>query len=399
MDILFLVLIILFFSFLLGKLLTLIKLPKFLGPLLLGLVFSYFFSSNLTQSNLETLETLGTLGIIMFLFYIGLELNLKSLVKDKKETFLEGFLGFIFTLFLGFTFSYFILELPFIASLVIGVILSITAEGVAVMTLTQNFCLKTKLGRKVVGAGVIDGLVGILFLTFLSIFSFGGISLKSLTPIFIGLILFTLGFYFLKILTKFIDNIFVNKDLIRSYDLFTYSLIFLLFFAVLLDSFGFDFTIGALLGGIFLNFALHQKGHLGIEEEKRIDIDIKNLSLGFLSYFFYFGIGFLIDFDLLFSNYLWSISFALIVLSMKIFSALTIKYFLKEKFSESILIGLALSSKGGIELIILEIARRGELISVEVFSSLVLTSLILMIFVPIFFHYINKFKETLPKTY
>lgn len=398
MDILLLVLVILLSSFLLGKLFSLMKLPKVLGPMLVGVFFSFFFRSSLNQNNLEVLEILGTLGIIMFLFYIGLELNLKSFKREKKETFLIGFLGFFLTFIIGFSFSYVYLNFELIASLVIGVILSITAEGVAVMLLTQNDLINTKIGRNVIGAGVVDGLFGILFLAFLSILAVNSTDLISFLPFILGVFIFIFGFYFLKFLTSFVDKIFVNKNLIKSYDLFTYSLIFLLFFAVLSESFGFDFTIGALIAGIFLNFALHQKGHLGDIEEKRIDTDIRNLSLGFLSYFFYFGIGFMIDFNYIFENYWWGIGFALIVFIVKVFSSFLSSYFLSHDVNDSILIGTALASKGGIELIILEIARRAELISLEIFSALVLTSLILLIFIPIIFHFfVYFFKKNFPK--
>lgn len=395
MDVLFLVLIILFFSFFLSKIFSLMKLPRVLGPLFLGLVFSYFFSSYLTSNNLEVLEILGTLGIIMFLFYIGLELDIKSLIKEKKETFFIGFFGFFLTFFIGFTFSYFFLNFNLISSLVIGVILTITAQGVVSTLLSQNNLTNSKIGRSVLGAGVIDGLFGILFLTFLTFLSINSFNFISFLPLIIGVFSFILGFYFLKFLTRFVDSIFINRKLIKSYDLFTYSLIFLLFFAVISESFGFDFTLGAIIAGIFLNFALHQKGHLGDIEEKRIDSDIRNLSLGFLSYFFYFGIGFMISFNYIFENYFWAIGFAIIILFSKIFSSFFSNYILNQNFSSnSILIGTALSSKGGIELIILEIARRNNLISLEIFSALVLTSLILLILSPITFNLTKNLIKT-----
>jgi len=261
------------------------------------------------------------------------------------------------------------------------------------MLLQENCLLNGKAGKIIIGAGVIDDLFGIFFLTLISIIATSTASFKSFIPLIFGIIIFLTGFYFLKYLAKFIDEIFVHKNLLNSYDLFTYSLIFLLLFATFAENFGLDFSIGAIFAGLLLNFSLYQKGHLGIEEEKRIDTTIKSLSMGFLSYFFFFNIGFNIDFSALFSHISWSIYFALIALTMKIFSSLLSSYIAKDSFKNGLIIGVGMSSKGGIELVILAIAHKSGLITTEIFSSIVFMSLILIILSPIFFNFLIKSKS------
>jgi len=330
----------------------------------------------------------------MFLFYIGLELDLKSIKKQRTETILVGVLGFILTFITALIFTYYILNLTFIVSIVIASVLSITAEGIAVMLLQENRLLHCKSGKIIVGAGLIDDLFGIFSLTLISIMATSAVGLISFIPLIIGMIVFTSGFYCLKYLSKFIDDIFVHKNLLNSHDLFTYSILFLLFFATFADKFGLDFSVGAILAGFLLNFSLYQKGHLGIQEEKRIDANIKSISLGFLSYFFFFSVGFSLDFSVLFEHIYWGLSFAAIAFLMKIISSVMATQISHDKLYPGLLIGLGMASKGGMDLVILEIARKSGLISPEIYSSLVFASFILIILSPLSFNFIAK-KKTL----
>jgi Kef-type K+ transport system membrane component KefB len=393
MEILGLILIILSSCFFASKLFSLLKLPKVLGPISVGLFCSYFLKSYITPADTDVLEILSTLGIVMFLFYIGLELDLKSIQKQKKETILVGVLGFILSFIVGFIFTYFILKLSALVSIVIASVLSITAEGVAVMLLQENRILNGRVGKVIVGAGLIDDLFGIFALTLISIMVSSTMGLISFIPMALGIIIFTTGFYCLKRLSKLIDYIFVHKSLLNSYDLFTYSIIFLLFFATFADKFGLDFSIGAIIAGFLLNFSLYQKGKLGRDEEKRIDSNIKSLSLGFLSYFFFFSVGFAMDFTVLFEHISWGIGFAIIAFVMKIISSLIASYITKDTIKDGFLIGLGMASKGGMELVILEIARKAGLISTEIFSAILFMSFILIIVSPVSFNLLIREKQ------
>jgi Kef-type K+ transport system membrane component KefB len=393
MEFLSLLLLILGSCFFASKLFASIKIPKVLGPITVGLFFSYFLKDLVSQSNLEILDILSTLGIIMFLFYIGLELDLKLINKQKKETILEGILGYILPFIVGFLFAYFILDFSAIVSLVVGSVLSITAEGVSVMLLQENRLINCRAGRVIVGAGLIDDLFGIFVITLVSVVVSSSSKVLSFVPLMVGVIVFISGFYFLKYLSKFIDDIFVHKKLLNSYDLFTYSILFLLFFATFADKFGLDFSIGAIMAGLLLNFSLYQKGHLGRQEEKRIDSNIKALSLGFLSYFFFFSVGFALDFNLMFEHISWGIYFAIIAVFMKIVSSLIVGYLTKDSIKDSLLIGIGMSSKGGMELVILELTRKSGLISTEIFSAMVFMSFVLIIVSPISFNLLVREKK------
>jgi len=80
MEILFVIFLVLFSSFIVTKLLQKINLPKVLGPILTGILFTIFNFTFSSDINL-TLSSLSEIGAMLILFYIGLELNLKNLKR------------------------------------------------------------------------------------------------------------------------------------------------------------------------------------------------------------------------------------------------------------------------------------------------------------------------------
>lgn len=394
MDVILLIFLIVTLSFFLVKIFDSINLPRVLAPLFVGVVFGYF-KDILNIVHGEVLSSLAHLGIIMLLFYIGLELNIKDTKKQGKQTILVALLGFVFTFTAGFGFSFYFLDLSLLTSFIVASVLSITAEGIVVMLLEESRLLKSKMGEITIGAGIIDDLIGI-FLLAITVFmiGFSEITLLSFIPIIVGVGVFAFGYIYRKNVEKIIDDIFVKKNIINSYDLFTYSLIFLLALAVFTNIIGLDFSIGAIIAGLLLNISLMKKGKIGKLEESRIDAFTKNISFGFLSYFFFFWIGFNFDINSLLNNNMYlGVMFAAIAFSMKYFASLLASFISKDTFYHGSLIGIGMSSKGGVELIIAEIARNSGLISIEIFSALVFMSIILTIISPIAFNWEVKNKR------
>lgn len=391
MEFLEIILIVLFFCFISSKLFHFFRLPKVLGPILVGVFFSHFFKDLISHENLIVLDSLGTLGIVLFLFYIGLELNLEAINKQKRKSLFEGILGFVLTFVIGFTFVHYVLNFDIFVSLISGTIMSIAAEGVAVLLLQENKLINTIPGRIIVGAGVIEDMIAIFFLTLISVVA-SSQGLVSFLPLSLGIITMAISFHFINFIAKYVDKLFLHKNILKSTDLMTYALIFLLIFSTYTNFLGLDFSIGAILAGIFLNYSLSKNDKIGLKEEKKLLNQISSISVGFLSYFFLFNVGFAIDFILIFKHIDWGIYLALIAFLMKIVSSFIVSFCHKESLKNGLLIGVGLSSKGGLELVVLEIARKSGFISNEIFSALALMSFILMVINPLLFNYLVKVK-------
>ncbi len=383
-----LIFLILSVSFLFSRFFIYFNLPKVLSPIFFGIFIGYY-RDYLGLINLDSLEFLSELGIIMLLFYIGLELNLNNVKKQGNQTIFVAVFGFIFTFILGFIFSHMIMSYSIKVSFVIASVLSVTAESIVIVILEQAKLLKSKIGEVIIGAGLLDDIFGLFFLAIISIMVADNYSLISMLPLFLGVLVVFIGYFFIKKISYFIDKVFM-QDSLKLYDIFTISIIFLLFFALFSSLIGLDFSLGAILSGILLNFSLSREGKKGVLEEHQINLFIKNMTFGFLSYFLFFWIGFNIDLTQFLQNPVLGFIFAIIAFNGKFFAGLFSSYITKNNFFTGSLIGVGMTTKGGVELIILEIARKSGLINVQIFSALVLMSLILTIFSPIIFNIIVK---------
>ncbi|MFW6285834.1 MAG: cation:proton antiporter [Nanoarchaeota archaeon] len=392
MDFLLLICIILGFSFVFSKFLEKVNLPRIIAPLMLGILFNYFDIIS-SSEYINILEFLSSFAIMMLLFYIGLELNLKDTKELEKETFFFAMFGFVISFFLGFLTFYFLFNQSFITSFVIGSILSVAGETVLVVILEQNKLLKTKVGEIIIGATLIDNILGLLLIGIISILATSQMfEIMSFLPIIIAIVIFILGVFFLRYIAQFIDYIFINSNF-KVYDVFTCSIIFLFLFAFVSHFLGLDISLGAIMFGLLLNFSLNKVGIVGEDEEHDINRFVKNITFGFLFYFFFFWVGFNFEINMFLSSPMLGIIFILIAFVGKYFSGLISSYFSKDTFSNGSIIGIGMATKGGVELIIAEIARKAGLISIEIFSGIVFMSLVLIFICPIVFSVYLKFKN------
>ena len=384
MELFIIIFVILAASFFFTKIFKKLGIPKILAPMLVGIIFNLSGFSLSTQTVLGISE-IAKIASILILFYIGLELNIKDLKKQSKSTMVLGFSGFLFTFVPSILIGLYVFHFNFVVSFVIASVLSVTAEDLVVVILSDNNKLKSNVGEIIMGAGIIDDLLGIILLAVIPFIAIDNFSYSNLIKTFIGFGIFIIGYFSTKKIVKVIDSIFVKKYLKNSSDLFTYSILFLMGFATFFYFLGFDFAIGGLIAGFLLNFALHKSNKTGILEEHKIDNFVKNITFGFLYFFFFFWIGFNIEFEYLFSNYTLGLILTILAFFGKYLAGLFTAYIGKLGFRTGNSLGLGMSVKGGMDIIIAEIARQNNLISVEIFSAIVFMSLILTVFSSISF--------------
>jgi len=142
----------------------------------------------------ETIAALAELGVIILLFEVGLESDLKEMVEVGPSSLLVAVLGVIAPFFLGWAVSaYFIPGEARLAHIFIGATLCATSVGITARVFKDLGKLATREARIILGAAVIDDVLGLLILAVvagaikaaglggaLSFFDVGLIALKSL---------------------------------------------------------------------------------------------------------------------------------------------------------------------------------------------------------------------------
>ena len=108
------------------------------------------------------------------LFEVGLETDVKRLVRTGMQSIVVAFAGFVLPLLFGFSLAYWVFDLPLLVSLFIGGTLTATSIGITVRVLADLKRQHSKEGQIVLGAAVLDDVMGVVLLALLYEYSIGG---------------------------------------------------------------------------------------------------------------------------------------------------------------------------------------------------------------------------------
>ena len=194
-----------------GELFERLRQPSVLGELfggiLLGNLVILGFNGAEPLKTSQTIAALAELGVIILLFEVGLESDLKEMIEVGWSSLLVAVLGVIAPFFLGWALSaYFIPDEPRLVHIFIGATLCATSVGITARVFKDLGKLATREARIILGAAVIDDVLALLVLAVvagairaagtggvLSILDTGVIALKSIAfligSIVIGLFL------------------------------------------------------------------------------------------------------------------------------------------------------------------------------------------------------------------
>lgn len=161
---------------LLGLLTRKINMPQVVGALLAGLLLGPAVLNVLKETTFihETAE----IGVIVLMFCAGMETDIQELKRSGKASFVIALIGVLVPLTGGFLVAYFfnkpgVIESDasgslFLQNIFIGVILTATSVSITVETLKELGKLKTRSGNAILGAAIIDDILGIIGLTIIT---------------------------------------------------------------------------------------------------------------------------------------------------------------------------------------------------------------------------------------
>jgi Kef-type K+ transport system membrane component KefB len=152
-----------------GEIFERLKTPAVLGELVAGIVLGnlviFGFNSAESLKTNETIAALAEFGVIILLFEVGLESDLKEMAEVGWSSLLVAVLGVIVPFFLGWAVSaYFIPNEPRLAHIFIGATLCATSVGITARVFKDLGKLATREARIILGAAVIDDVLGLLIL-------------------------------------------------------------------------------------------------------------------------------------------------------------------------------------------------------------------------------------------
>ena len=184
---------------LLGLLTRKLRMPQVVGALVAGVILGPAVLNILKETS--NIQQTAELGVIILMFTAGLETNVGELKKAGKASFIIALIGVIVPLVGGYFVAAFLpLEgqtggsTPvFLQNIFIGVILTATSVSISVETLKELGHLNTRAGNAILGAALIDDILGIIALTVISSFA------DSNVNIFVVLLKILLFFVFIAV--------------------------------------------------------------------------------------------------------------------------------------------------------------------------------------------------------
>lgn len=143
-------------------------LPQVVGALLAGLLLGPAMLGVLQENTL--MDQLAELGVIVLMFNAGLETDLGELKKAGRSAFIIALIGVLVPLAGGFALASLFNQgsEAFLQNVFIGVILTATSVSITVETLKEIGKLSTRSGNAILGAAIIDDVLGIVALTIIT---------------------------------------------------------------------------------------------------------------------------------------------------------------------------------------------------------------------------------------
>lgn len=156
-----------------GEIFERLKQPAVLGELFAGIVLGnlvvFGFTTAEPLKTNDTIAALAELGVIILLFEVGLESDLKEMMEVGWSSLLVAVVGVVAPFFLGWSVSsYFLPNEPQLIHVFIGATLCATSVGITARVFKDLGKLATREARIILGAAVIDDVLGLLILAIVS---------------------------------------------------------------------------------------------------------------------------------------------------------------------------------------------------------------------------------------
>lgn len=350
-----------------------LKAPPIIGELCAGILLGPTLF-NWIQPN-EVLRLLAEIGIILLLFEVGLETHIDRLIKAGARAVIVALTGFVLPFLLGFLSSYYLFDLPLLVCLFIGGTLTATSIGITVRILTDMGRHHSREGQIVLGAAVIDDLLGVFLLAVLYEFSISGnINLLNTGKIILYVTLFfVLAPVAAKLLSPVIKHFHNRSDIPGMIPVILVALV--LIFAATAHTFGAPQLLGGFVAGVALSrrFFLPFGATLRVDPEftQKIHEQMKPIIQLFTPIFFVM-VGLSLDLRAIDwgSGFIWVFSLSIAVLAIA--AKLAGPWFIGESPIVRTAIGIAMVPRGEVGLIFAELGRVANIFNAEVYAGLVI---------------------------
>lgn len=364
---------------LLGLFTRRLQMPQVVGALLAGVILGPAALNLLHETSF--IKQVAELGVIILMFNAGLETNITELRKAGKASFVIALIGVLVPLAGGFGIAYLFNRgdlvqgntSAFLQNMFIGVILTATSVSISVETLKELGKLDTRAGSAILGAALIDDIMGIIALTVITSFADASVNLWvvllkiTLFFVFVG----AAGFVFYKLFTLAIRR--NNRDLRR------YVIVAFVFCLLLAFSAEHFFGVADITGAYFAGLII-----CNTQKSKYIASRFETLSYILLSPIFFASIGLGVELPSMSWNIiLFSVLLLVVAILTKIVGCGVGAKLCRYTNDESLQIGVGMISRGEVALIVANKGSALGILSGVFFGPTIIIVIVTTIITPI----------------
>jgi len=344
------------------------------GEILVGLIIGPSLLNLITYTNF--VELLARVGAVILLFVIGLEFRFENIYKVKY--FIIALAGVILPWLGGYALAQYYL-FDYKTSIFIGTALTATSIAITANVLREMGKLKTEAAEAIIGAAVIDDILGLLALAVSNQLVLGEVSLAADLLILAKAVLYIVAGAWVgqKLIRQYIQHM-DEKTLAKRYPetTFIFAMTVAFLYSMLAESVGLSAIIGAFLAGTSLS-------GMRLVHSKSFYEGAEYLYIIFASIFFV-SLGILVDIHRVEYG---TIGFLLALTVVAIVTKVTGCYLASRAQGisnhDSLVIGFGMSPRGEVAMIVGLIGLTSGIITQSIYVTIIFMSLITTVITPI----------------
>jgi Kef-type K+ transport system membrane component KefB len=346
-----------------------------LGPSLVGMYFPEFSGMLFPKESLGNLQFLSQIGLILFMYVVGMELDLSVLKNKAKDAVIISHASIIIPFTMGTVLAYFVYEQFAPAGvefssfcLFLGIAMSITAFPVLARIVQERGLHRTRIGALVITCAAADDITAWCILAAVIAIVKAGSFVSSLYIIGLSIAYVFTMLWVVKPFLKKIGELYGHRDNI------TKPVVAIFFLTLLISSYTTEII------GIHALFGAFMAGAIMPENMKFRTIfieKVEDVSQVMLLPLFFVFTGLRTQIGLLNDPYQWKVCGLIIavgVVGKFLGSAITAR-FVGQNWRDSLTIGALMNTRGLMELIVLNIGYDLGVLSAEIFSMMVIMAL------------------------
>lgn len=383
-----------------GELAERSKMPALVGELVAGIFLGYLLQrfqglapSVWFAANSEIFDGLADLGMFFLMLLVGIRMEPLDFARSSKSAVLIAVGGMFVPVCVGFVLGQAVLpesDYKNAQALFIGVALAITAVPVAVRIFMDLDALESRVGKAVIAAALWDDVLSLflmaLLLAAVGSQATGSFSAENLLPVIGNVLLFfaitiPVGLFVFPLIGKSFRHLsFPEVD-------FSMLLVGALSYAVLAELMDLHLIIGAFMAGMFFHPKVVEQGIYD-----RVEQQMSGLTRGFLAPIFFVSVGFHLDFGSVAAAPGFVLVLTGLALASKLVGSGVPAYWAGFSKHESLLVGVGMSGRGAVELIIAGVALEAGLflqpdppgaIVDSLFSAIVVMAIVTTVATPV----------------